>query len=172
MGTKEISPDILHFATHGFSFNKPSIPSSIKENFYTDNTLLTSGLLFAGGNNFWGTNNISLDKEDGILNAFEISGLDFSNTKLVVMSACQTALGEIKGSEGVFGLQRAFKMAGAEYIIASLWKVPDAETAEMMILFYENLAKNESIEDAFRNAQLLMRKKYPPYYWAGFILTR
>jgi CHAT domain-containing protein len=63
-------------------------------------------------------------------------------------------------------------MAGVEYIIASLWKVPDAETAEMMIYFYENLAKSESIEVAFRNAQLKMRKKYPPYYWAGFVLTK
>lgn len=161
------SPEFLHFATHGFYFGKNSGDSSILAI-----NRKKEGLVFAGANNLgWEFGN-EITPNDGILSSKEIANLNLQNTKLVVLSACQTALGEEKGSEGVFGLQRAFKMAGVEYIIASLWKVPDAETAEMMIYFYENLAKSESIEVAFRNAQLKMRKKYPPYYWAGFVLTK
>jgi CHAT domain-containing protein len=108
--------------------------------------------------------------DDGILTAYEISNLDLSEAKLVVMSACETGLGDIKGSEGVFGLQRAFKLAGAQNIIMSLWKVPDAQTKELMKSFYQNCFKGLSVSDALRSAQLEMSKKYPPYYWAAFKL--
>jgi CHAT domain-containing protein len=164
------SSNILHFATHGYFSPRLTIKNEfllgLNKNF--DNC----GLALAGANNLFLKGKSSAIFGDGVLTGNEISTFDLHNTKLVILSACQTALGDIRGNEGVFGLQRAFKMAGAEYIIASLWKVPDAETAEMMILFYENLAKKESIEDAFRNAQLKMRKKYLPHYWAGFVLTR
>jgi CHAT domain-containing protein len=166
------SPSIIHFATHGFSKNAETETKKMNSNYYFDEKLNNSGLILTGANQSWSNNKPIFRNEDGILTALEISNLDLSNTKLVVMSACQTALGEIKGNEGVFGLQRAFKMAGVEYTIASLWKVPDAETAEMMILFYKNLSENQDIVTAFNTAQKAMRKKYSPYYWAGFVLMR
>ena len=93
-----------------------------------------------------------------------------SNCQLVVLSACETGLGDIKGSEGVFGLQRAFKLAGVKNIIMSLWKVPDEQTAELFELFYQNCFKEMSISEALSAAQSTMSKKYPPYYWAAFKL--
>ena len=86
------------------------------------------------------------------------------------MSACETGLGDIKGSEGVFGLQRAFKLAGAKNIIMSLWKVPDAQTAELFDIFYRECFAGKSIHEAFQSAQAKMKAKYSPYYWAGFVL--
>jgi CHAT domain-containing protein/tetratricopeptide (TPR) repeat protein len=133
------------------------------------NPLMRSGLVLAGANDVW-QRNVLEEGEDGILTAQEVSNLDLRNTKLVVLSACETGLGDIKGSEGVFGLQRAFKMAGAEYLIMSLWQVPDKETAEFMELFYKNLVKVKDIPKAFNLTQQVMRKKYDPYYWASFVL--
>ena len=133
--------------------------------------MLRSGLIFSGANKAWSNPNYESDStDDGILTALEISNLDLSEAKLVVMSACETGLGDIKGSEGVFGLQRAFKLAGAKNIIMSLWKVPDAQTKELMKLFYENCFNGLSVSDALRAAQKEMSKKYPPYYWAAFKL--
>ena len=88
------------------------------------------------------------------------------------MSACETGLGDIKGSEGVYGLQRSFKIAGADYIIMSLWQVPDEQTVELMKSFYENRATGDNIENAFRKAQNVLKKKYLPYYWAAFVLIK
>lgn len=79
-------------------------------------------------------------------------------------------MGDVQGTEGVFGLQRAFKIAGVKNLIVSLWQVPDKETAELMTLFYTNLLQNISVRDAFYNAQKTMRSKYPPYMWAAFVL--
>ncbi|HQX97820.1 MAG TPA: CHAT domain-containing protein, partial [Chitinophagaceae bacterium] len=84
---------------------------------------------------------------------------------------CETALGDVKGSEGVFGLQRAFKMAGVKKMIVSLWQVPDKETAELMTAFYTYWMKGKTIEESFALAQADMRKKYPPFYWAAFVLV-
>ncbi|MBK7343811.1 MAG: CHAT domain-containing protein [Saprospiraceae bacterium] len=111
--------------------------------------------------------------EDGILTAFEISQLNLTNTELVVLSACETGLGDIQGSEGVFGLQRAFKMAGVRYLIMSLWQVPDFQTQDLMTTFYAKwLEQGLPIPEAFRAAQLEMRDKYQsPYFWAGFVLV-
>ena len=86
------------------------------------------------------------------------------------MSACETGLGDINGSEGVFGLQRGFKLAGAKDIIMSLWKVPDAQTSELLTLFYTDCLQGKSVPEALQLAQLQMQKKYPPYYWAAFKL--
>jgi CHAT domain-containing protein len=90
----------------------------------------------------------------------------------VILSACETGLGEIRGNEGVYGLQRAFKIAGVQSMIMSLWQVPDKQTAELMELFYENwLVKGMSIRTSLQTAQKTLRdKKLEPYYWAGFIL--
>src|SRR5205085_1081575 len=96
------------------------------------------------------------------------------NTKLVVLSACETGLGEIQGSEGVYGLQRSFKMSGVQNLVMSLWRVPDAATSEFMQLFYQSMFNNQSISNAFYLAQSVMKNKYRynPYNWAAWILVR
>jgi CHAT domain-containing protein len=96
--------------------------------------------------------------------------MNFSNTRLVVLSACETGLGDIKGSEGVYGLRRAFKMAGVQYTIMSLWQVPDYQTSELMKLFYSNCLSGMTIREGFKTAQIIMHKKYEPFYWAAFEL--
>jgi CHAT domain-containing protein len=126
--------------------------------------------MFAGCNYAWSGKTPIDGVEDGIATAYEISQLDLSNTELVVLSACETALGDVKGNEGVFGLQRAFKMAGVKKMIVSLWQVPDKETVELMTNFYTYWINGKSISSAFYQAQEEMRKKYPPYFWAAFVL--
>ncbi len=176
-------PFILHIATHGYFFSNPKYltrEDSNKHNWgleknnvfkWSDDPFLRSGLIFAGANNTWGkADHVSNSTEDGILTSYEISNLDLSNCQLVVLSACETGLGDIKGSEGVYGLQRAFKIAGVKNIIMSLWKVPDEQTSELMTSFYTYCFAGKSIHDALQAAQTDMKKKYPPYYWAGFKL--
>jgi CHAT domain-containing protein len=136
----------------------------------SDDPMMRSGLVFSGANKSWGKVNENLLGDDGILTASEISNLDLSACQLVVLSACETGLGEVKGSEGVFGLQRAFKMAGVKNIIMSLWKVPDAQTAELFDTFYSECFAGKTIHEAFQSAQSQMKAKYSPYYWAGFVL--
>jgi CHAT domain-containing protein len=136
----------------------------------SEDPMMRSGLLLAGAKNYWGKSNPNNTIENGILTASEISNLDFSACQLVVLSACETGLGEVKGSEGVFGLQRAFKMAGVKNIIMSLWKVPDSQTAELFDIFYSECFVGKSIHEAFQSAQTKMKAKYSPYYWAGFVL--
>jgi CHAT domain-containing protein/Flp pilus assembly protein TadD len=172
------SPDIIHIATHGFFISDPVKEyfdnETVGLNVYkaSENPLLRSGLLFAGGNSAWNNQELPKDVEDGILTAHEISHMFLPSTRLVVLSACETGLGEIKGSEGVFGLQRSFKMAGVDYIIMSLWQVPDHETSEMMQLFYKQLAAGTDIKASFFHAQTQMKNKYPesPFLWAAFVL--
>lgn len=176
------TPYVLHLATHGFFFPDPKqqkpetlqviTNESGKSKIYktSDDPMMRSGLLFAGANKYWGKTSENESADDGILTASEISNLDLSSCQLVVMSACETGLGEINGSEGVFGLQRAFKMAGVKNIIMSLWKVPDAQTAELFTVFYSECLGGKSIHEAFQIAQAKMRVKYSPYYWAGFVL--
>ncbi len=170
------SPTILHLATHGFSLpdaeqkRKDNVNNNENQFTLADNPLLRSGIIMAGANRVWSGGTPVAGKEDGIVTAYEISNLDLSNTELVVLSACETALGDIKGTEGVFGLQRAFKLAGVQNMILSLWQVPDRETAELMNLLYTNKLKGMTIYEAFNKAQDIMRKKYSPYYWAAFVL--
>ena len=174
-----LAPSILHLATHGYFY--PDIEKKKNEGVlstgqdfatYSSNPLLRSGIILANANYTWTTGKRILDKEDGILSALEISNLNLINTHLVVLSACNTALGDIHSSEGVFGLQRAFKMAGVDYLIVSLWKVDDLATSEFMISFYRNWTKKKNIYDAFRKTQLEMSQKYEnePYKWAAFVL--
>ncbi len=168
------SPSILHIATHGFSFPTPveGMEYTLFENSFVHNLnpLFRSGLLFAGANRTWSGAKPIEGVEDGVLTAYEVSNLNLSNTKLVVLSACETGLGEQKGNEGVYGLQRSFKMAGAKYIVMSLWQVPDAQTVELMELFYKELFNGNTMREAFGKAQDKMKLKYEPYYWAGFVL--
>jgi CHAT domain-containing protein/tetratricopeptide (TPR) repeat protein len=170
------TPYVLHIATHGFFFEniKQEIPKDVisieKKHQSFEDPMQRSGLLLAGANKFWTKTNEKSTTDDGILTASEISNLDLSACQLVVLSACETGLGQINGSEGVFGLQRAFKMAGVKNIIMSLWKVPDDQTAELFNLFYEECFAGKTMHDAFQIAQTKMKVKYAPYYWAGFIL--
>lgn len=182
LGESNSSPRILHVATHGFFFADPKLKSESspivlgEESVFkiSEHPMIRSGLLLAGSNYTWKTGKpINEKMEDGILTAYEVSHLNLSNTELVVLSACETGLGEIKGNEGVYGLQRAFKIAGAKYLIMSLWQVPDFQTQELMTTFYSKWLKEKlSIPDAFRSAQKEMREKYQnPYFWAGFVLV-
>jgi len=202
------SPRIINIATHGFFYpdrtssargrmahdsaasEGTAKAASIKPQFITsdqpefvisEQPMMRSGLILANGNDTWQGKNILAGKEDGILTAYEISQMNLSNTELVVLSACETGLGDIQGNEGVYGLQRAFKIAGVKYIIMSLWQVPDLETSEFMISFYKNWLGvepsdkkniNRSIPEAFRLAQKAMKERFiSPYQWAGFVLV-
>jgi CHAT domain-containing protein len=99
-----------------------------------------------------------------------VSGLDLLGTELVVLSACETGLGEIRVGEGVFGLRRAFVLAGVRTLVMSLWKVPDTQSAELMQRFYANLATGLSRAEALRDAQLDLATRYPhPWFWGAFI---
>lgn len=171
------SPDILHLATHGFVIDTPQKAKGNKfvatTNIYSqkDSYLMWAGLMLAGGNNIWqGRFNLT-NVEDGILTADEISRLDLSNTKLVVLSACETARGKVDPVDGVYGLQRAFKLAGVQTIVMSLWKVQDDATAMLMTQFYTYLTNGMEKHQALWTAMMDVRKKYKdPYYWAGFVM--
>ena len=169
------SPDILHIATHGFYIedvnkSKGEYIKSAVGNTVKDVIMQRSGLLFSGANNSW-KGNYPLDAEDGILTSEELSRLDLSNTKLAILSACKTGLGETGFVDGVFGLQRALKKAGVETIIMSLWSVDDEVTAELMQHFYNFLLCGESRRKAFRHATKLLQEEYPEArYWAAFVM--
>ncbi len=170
------SPEVLHLATHGFFL--PVAETKLNDRdagnnvfFVQQNPMFRSGLVLAGANYAWKGGVAIAGKEDGILTAYEIAQMDLSNTDLVVLSACETALGDLQGNEGVIGLQRAFKMAGVKQLIVSLWRVPDKETAELMKLFYGNWLGGQSTREALRSAQLKMKEKYPPYFWAAFVVV-
>lgn len=176
----QASPAILHIATHGFFFPDPKQDKKYGGNTesgkvfkLSDDPLMRSGLLFAGANNAWQNKPVE-GIDDGILTAYEVSNLYLPNTKLVVLSACETGLGDIQGNEGVYGLQRAFKMAGVNNLVMSLWKVSDAEATEFMEEFYKNLFAKQSISEAFNNTQKVMKNKYrlQPYKWAAWVLVR
>ena len=172
---------VLHIATHGFFFpdiqQKPErgdglMPLGDQRFRYAPNPLQRSGLILAGGNRTWKGEEPVSGMEDGILTAQEISEMNLLNTDLVVLSACETGLGDIKGGEGVFGLQRAFKLAGVKSIIMSLWKVHDKATSEMMQIFYSKWLGGIDKREAFRLAQQELKNNYKlPYYWAGFVMV-
>lgn len=183
------SPSILHIATHGFfladtpqspgdrsisvepvegglafSNQLPTPPRKLREN-----PLLRSGLALAG------FNSRSSGSEDGVLTALEASTLNLYGTQLVVLSACETGLGDITNGEGVYGLRRAFALAGAETQVMSLWQVSDYGTQSLMARYYANLVQGMGRSEALRAVQLEMIQsggQYShPYYWAAFILT-
>jgi len=173
-------PSILHVATHGFflqartraataarpySIIAPQSPAAASER---EEALVRSGLALAGANQ-----RSSGAGEDGLLTALEVTGLDLWGTRMVVLSACETGLGEPKNGEGVYGLRRALVLAGSESQVISLWRVPDLATRDLMVAYYTRLRVREGRADALRQVQLAMlhgeRTKVHPFYWAGFI---
>ena len=171
------SPEILHLATHGFCFETDEKaadkPFAQNVNSYSqkESAMVLSGLALSGANNIWKGNFDIPNAEDGILTAYEISQLDLSNTRLAVLSACETARGRIFPVDGVFGLQRAFKQAGAGSILMSLWKVDDAATALFMEHFYKFLFETHDRHAALKMAQSEVKKQHPdPYYWAAWVM--
>ncbi|WP_162306994.1 CHAT domain-containing protein [Winogradskyella ouciana] len=173
------SPKIIHIATHGFFYENYkqnntdyAAQGKLSPYTYSEDPLLRSGLILAGGNYAWKNGINPYEQEDGILTSLEISNLNLSNTDLVVLSACETGLGDIDGSEGVYGLQRAFKMAGVDLIMMSLWEVPDKETSEFMQIFYDKWLGGLNIRTAFNQTQRTMSIKYAksPEKWAAFVL--
>lgn len=171
------SPSVLHLATHGFYFDYNKNPEgAFGSNFKTaTNPLKRTGLLLADGNE--GINSIyqsgQEQQTDGVLTSLEIAYMDLRETDLVVLSACETGLGDIDGAEGVFGLQRAFKMAGVDLLLMSLWEIPDDETKEFMTYFYQESLSQKDVRQSFRNTQLHMKNLYQdqPEKWAAFILV-
>lgn len=160
--------DVIHISTHGF-FNE----NELLTNEY--NMMDNSGLFFAGADRYWASDTASVavtnDGNDGILRSSEIELMNLNECYLVVLSACETGLGYDDNSEGVYGLQRAFKLAGAEKIMMSLWEVPDTETSLLMECFYKNLKDGEEPNDALWKAQDSVRRQYPsPESWGGFVL--
>ena len=154
------STDIIHLSTHGFY--DPS---------YSSYPMRNSGIFLAGANRKWFYNYDVKTEEDGIITADEISLLNLTGCSLAVLSACETGLGNIDNSEGVFGLQRAFKLAGVKSLILSLWKVNNDATTLLMTSFYNEWIKTNNMNVAFRKAKTIVKEKYPEsYYWAGFVL--
>jgi CHAT domain-containing protein/Tfp pilus assembly protein PilF len=168
------APEILHIATHGFFLNDVGsvaaapAPDSrgINASAKVNNPLLRSGLALAGANVD------SPGQDNGILTALEASNLDLWGTKLVTLSACDTGVGEVKNGEGVYGLRRAFILAGAEAVVTSLWSVSDYATRELMRDYYAGMKHGEGRGEALRQAKLAMLKRKGrehPFYWASFI---
>ena len=177
LSARKESPFILHISTHGFylpydpDINNKGLNQEGKSGYY--NPLLRTGLALSGASTAW-KDSASLNlPDDGLLTAYEIFGMSLLNTELVVLSACNTGLGEIRDGEGVYGLQRAFRSAGARNMIMTLAEVPDKETAEFMSLFYQNWKFKTSKRKAFITAQWEMVKRYPkePEKWAYFVLV-
>lgn len=159
---------LLHIGTHGF-FRQPADISD--PSLFETEVMKSSGLYFAGAQNTLWSEPIRGMKDDGILTAQEISALDLRGLKLSVLSACETGRGTI-GPDGVFGLQRGFKQAGAEGILMSLWKVDDQATQILMEEFYRQILNGADPYVALRESQKRVRLKYPdPKYWAAFILV-
>lgn len=168
------SPYILHLATHGYFLPAASGKDEWRDGNRLMNagidTLLRSGIVLAGANSWLQSKELPVAAGDGLLNAEDVAALDLSGTELVVLSACETGLGEVTIGEGVQGLRRSFMIAGAKSLVVSLWKVPDAQTQELMVLFYQKILAGMPRGEALRRAQLDIRAKYPhPLYWGAFI---
>jgi CHAT domain-containing protein len=177
------SPRILHLATHGFFLeDQQPGPGEGQRGFLDlretdrlagarfENPMLRSGLLLAGFNTWRQGGTPPPEAEDGMLTAEDVTGMDLLDTELIVLSACETGLGQVHVGQGVFGLRRAFAVAGARTLVMSLWKVPDEQTQELMVDFYRRILQGEPRAEALRQAQQAIRIRHPdPYSWGAFI---
>ncbi len=167
-------PSIVHIATHGyFQADVDQASVGVHQENAKNNPLLRSGILLAGASpTIKGEAMPNLESNDnGVLTAYEAMNLSLDGTDMIILSACETGLGDVRAGEGVYGLQRAFLVAGAKAMVMSLWKVDDAATQALMTNFYTNLAKGNSRTKAFKQAQLqLMTKFKEPYYWGAFVM--
>ncbi|MBX2896717.1 MAG: CHAT domain-containing protein [Cyclobacteriaceae bacterium] len=169
------APTLMHIATHGYFLADADLKSGdvmgIDAENAKNNPLLRSGLILAGVQQ---QNNNSVDlqsNDNGVLTAYEAMNLSLEGTDLIILSACETGLGDVRAGEGVYGLQRAFLVAGANALIMSLWKVDDAATQQLMTNFYTNWSKTGNKQQAFKQAQLQLMTKYKePYYWGAFVM--
>lgn len=167
--------NVIHIASHGYYIpqsHRDSIPyfSNSVNTASIQDELFYSGLILSGGQKAWVDSTFKPDNNDGILTAYEISKLDLHNVDLVVLSACETGLGD-NLFDGIFGLQRAFKKAGVKSILMSLWQIDDMATSEYMTFFYEKLVNGYSVHDAYSSTVLMMKEKYQDAnYYASFVL--
>jgi CHAT domain-containing protein/tetratricopeptide (TPR) repeat protein len=169
------SPLVLHIATHGYFLEDSPDGDLTRER--GDRTmrpfptpLLNSGVALAGANTWLRRGRLPVAAEDGLLTAADLATMDLSGTALVVLSACETGLGEIAIGQGVYGLRRSASLAGARSLIMSLWKVPDRETDELMEGFYRRLRSGDTRSNALRQAQLdIKARKHNPFFWGAFI---
>ena len=165
----------MHIATHGYFLADTDLQGGdamgIDAENARNNPLLRSGLILAG---IQTQNNNTEDlqgNDNGILTAYEAMNLSLEGTDLIILSACETGLGDVRAGEGVYGLQRAFLVAGANALIMSLWKVDDAATQQLMTNFYTNWSKTGNKQKSFKQAQLQLMAKYKdPYYWGAFVM--
>ncbi|MCC2545824.1 CHAT domain-containing protein [Hymenobacter sp. BT175] len=173
------SPGVLHLATHGFFLDEGHDASTtlagtggIDQNKATESPLLRSGLLFSDAGDILGDSTQRyLNSREGILTALEVLNLQLDKTDLVVLSACETGLGKLQVGEGVYGLQRAFQVAGARSVVMSLFKVSDEATRQLMSLFYQRWMQTGNQRQAFIKAKQELRKQYPePLYWGAFVM--
>lgn len=175
---KITSPTVLHIATHGFYIDKTKNKYLQKRMGMSDSILysvplLRSGLMLAGAELTLEKNNkTNTNEEDGILLGYEAQNLNLENTELVTLSACETGLGSIMAGEGIFGLQRAFEMAGVKTIMTSLWNVNDIATQKLMTYFYNFWIAYQDKQKALKMAQIAVMKEYNyPYYWGAFVIV-
>jgi tetratricopeptide (TPR) repeat protein len=169
------SPRIFHIATHGFY--SPTIDKSELERLteseskLAENPLMKSGLLLSGAGEILAKTRYNFNIDNGVLTAYEAMNLNLDQTDLVVLSACETGLGEISNGEGVYGLQRAFLVAGAKVLVMSMFKVDDAATQELILNFYKKWTNTGNMRLSFVEAKKELRVKYPePYYWSPFMM--
>lgn len=169
------SPSVIHISTHGFYLKGKGLKAPFFKNLSLSSKITYKmskcGLLFSGANNAWNGIYAQDVEEDCILTAAEVEKMDLSDTELVVLSACDTGLGDCESIDGVYGLSRAFKIAGAHTIVMTLWKVNDLVTKEFMCEFYGQIKEGLEYHEAFRIAQQKLRLKYQdPLLWAPFVI--
>lgn len=166
------APSLLHVATHGFFLARQAAIAAESQQL-PENPLIRSGLMLAGATGV-GAAGRATAGGDGVLTALEAGDLDLDGTRLVVLSACETAVGELREGDGVQGLRRTLAIAGAETLITSLWKVDDAATRDLMVQTYGALGSGQGRSAGLRAAQLAMlatpARKHP-YYWAAFLVA-